>query len=77
MAQTLKRFGDLPLADRAYQAAFEAEPTNAELLWERAQNLRQMGRLAQARTLYRQVAEGDWQPRFGGLKDQARWALER
>jgi predicted Zn-dependent protease len=77
MASTLKRYGDLPLADRAYQAAFEAEPTNAEVLWDRAENLRQMGRLAQARLLYRQLADGDWQPRFRAFKDQARWALER
>jgi Tfp pilus assembly protein PilF len=77
IAERLKRQGELALADRAWRAAFEAEPTNAGLLWERAQNLRQAGQLAQARALYRQLAEGDWQPRFAGLKAQARWALER
>jgi Flp pilus assembly protein TadD len=76
LAQELKRTGELALADRALRAACEAEPTNAQLLWERAQNLRQSGRLKQARALYRRLAEGDWQRRFRGLQDQARWQLE-
>jgi hypothetical protein len=76
MAEELKRTGELALADRAFQAAFEAEPTNAQLLWDRAQNLRQAGRFKQMRSLYRQLAEGDWQPRFRGLQEQARWQLE-
>jgi hypothetical protein len=77
MAGELQRRGERTLADRALRAAFEAEPTNAQFLWDRAENLRQAGRLAAARTLYRQLAEGTWQPRFAGLKEQARWRLER
>jgi hypothetical protein len=77
MARELKRRGELRLADRALRAAFEAEPTNAQFLWDRAENLRQAGRLAAARALYRQLAEGTWQPRFAGLKEQACWRLER
>jgi thioredoxin-like negative regulator of GroEL len=76
LAEQLKRQGEPLLADRAFRAAFEAEPTNAQLLWDRAENLRQSGRLTQARALYRQLAEGEWQPRFSGLVTQARWALE-
>jgi tetratricopeptide (TPR) repeat protein len=76
LATTLQRQGDRDLADRAYQAAFEREATNAQLLWDRADNLKQAGRLVQANALYRQIAEGDWQPRFATLKTQARWMLE-
>jgi tetratricopeptide (TPR) repeat protein len=77
LAGTLSRTGELDLADRAYAAAFEAEPTGANILWERAQNLRQSGKLTEAQKLYRQLAEGDWQPRFNWVRSQARWQLER
>jgi Flp pilus assembly protein TadD len=77
LGETLQRQGDPALADRAFRAAFEAEPTNAQLLWDRAQNLRQGGQAAEARKLYRQLAEGTWQPRFNWLQTQARWQLAR
>jgi hypothetical protein len=77
LAQTLSRKGDLELADRAYTAAFEAEPTNAQLLWDRAQNLRQSGKTVAAQKLFRQLAEGKWSPRFQWLQTQARWQVER
>src|SRR5262249_16934471 len=48
LAQTMQRQGELTLADQAFAAAFAAEPTNAQLLWDRAQNLRQTGRRDQA-----------------------------
>jgi tetratricopeptide (TPR) repeat protein len=76
LAQSLAREGQTALADQAYAAAFEAEPTNADVLWERAQNLRRAGREAEARPLLRQLAEGDWEPRFAGVRAQARWQLE-
>ncbi|HYT93743.1 MAG TPA: hypothetical protein VEL76_33800, partial [Gemmataceae bacterium] len=75
LAQTLRHKGDLELADRAYTAAFEAEPTNAQILWDRAQNLRQVGRTNEAARLFRQIAEGQWQPRFQGVQAQARLQL--
>ena len=77
LAQTLGKSGELALADRAYAAAFEAEPTDAQILWDRAQNLRQAGQSAQAQKLYRQLADGDWQPRFNWVRTQAKWQLER
>src|SRR5262249_26481155 len=67
LAQTLGRQGELDLADRAYAAAFEAEPTDAQLLWDRARNLEQAGKAAAARELYQKLAEGSWQPRFRAL----------
>ena len=69
-------WGERDLADRAYRSAFERESSNAQILWDRAENLRQAGRLARARELYRRLAEGDWQPRFASLKAQAGWMLE-
>ena len=57
-------------------SAFERESTNAQILCDRADNLRQAGRAAAAKALYRQIAEGDWQPRFATLKQQAKWMLE-
>ena len=71
LAQTLGNEGKLELAERAYQAAFDAEPTNAQLLWDHAQLLEQAGRGKQARGIYRRIAEGEWQPRFESLKRRA------
>jgi tetratricopeptide (TPR) repeat protein len=72
LAKSLSRQGDLDLADRAFAAAFSAEPTNAQILWDRAESLRQAGKTLAARKLFRQIAEGQWQPRFQGLKAEAR-----
>jgi cytochrome c-type biogenesis protein CcmH/NrfG len=76
LAETLGQKGELDLADRAYAAAFEAEPTNAQILWDRAQNLRQAGQSVEATRLLRQIAEGRWQPRFQGLQAQARLQVQ-
>jgi tetratricopeptide (TPR) repeat protein len=75
LARTLSRQGDLELADRAYTAAFEAEPTNAQILWDRAQNLRQAGKTVAAKRLLRQLVDRKWQPRFEWLRTQARWEV--
>jgi tetratricopeptide (TPR) repeat protein len=75
LAQTLRGEGELAQADHAYTAAFAAEPTNAQILWDRAQNLQQAGKQAEAQKIYRRLADGQWQPRFNGLQAQARWQL--
>jgi tetratricopeptide (TPR) repeat protein len=75
LAQTLRSEGELAQADHAYTAAFEAEPTNAQILWDRAQNLQQAGKQTEAQQVYRRLADGQWQPRFNGLQSQARWQL--
>ena len=64
--------GELEQADSAYKAAYETEPTNAQVLWDRAQNLRQAGKQVEAARLFRQIADGRWQPRFQGVQTQAR-----
>jgi hypothetical protein len=72
LAWSLEQEGELNLADLAYQAAFEAEPTNAEILWERAQLLKRAGRRAEARRVLGRIAQGQWQPRFNWIQSQAR-----
>jgi tetratricopeptide (TPR) repeat protein len=75
LAETLRQQGQFELADRAYASAFEAEPTNARILWDRAQVLQQTGRAAEAKKLLRQISESEWQPAFSGLKSQAKEAV--
>jgi tetratricopeptide (TPR) repeat protein len=72
LANVLVSTNDLDRADRAFAQAVEAEPTNPELLWQRAQNLARMGQGDHARQLYRQIADGTWQDRFRPTVDQAR-----
>ncbi len=76
LAQRLARQGENNLADLAYKAAFDAEPTNAQLLWDRALNLQRAGKRAEANSVLKQIKDGDWQPRFAWLKSQAQWQLE-
>ena len=68
----MRQQGRVDLADRAYAAAFDAEPTNAQILWDRAELLRENGRPAQARPLFRQIAAGPWGPQFAGLQSRAK-----
>ncbi|MCY2954955.1 MAG: VIT domain-containing protein [Planctomycetota bacterium] len=72
LASSLRQQGDWQLADRAYATAFDVEPTNAQILWDRAQLLQQSQRYEDARRLYRQIADGQWQPRFNWIQSQAR-----
>ncbi len=67
----MRKTGDLDLAERAFKAGCEAEPTNADYLWERAQNLQAQGKSLAARAVYRQIAEGRWQPRFQATQARA------
>jgi len=65
------------LAQRAYASAFEAESTNAQILWDRAQLLQQRGRSDRARAIYRRIAEGTWQPNYRSLQDQAERTVQK
>ena len=76
LAWSVRQEGNWRLADQCYALAFAAEPTNAQLLWDRAQYLQQQGQVAESRKLMEQLAKSDWQPRFSGLKAQARQAIE-
>ena len=76
MAQSAMQEGDLELADQCYESAFAAEPTNAQILWDRSRLLERRGEIAQSRKVLEQIAMGDWQPRFEGLKTQARQIVD-
>jgi tetratricopeptide (TPR) repeat protein len=71
LAASLAEDQEYELADRAYTAAFEAEPTNAEILWDRIELLQEAGRQEDANRLLQQLADGDWQPRFQRLQRRA------
>jgi ferric-dicitrate binding protein FerR (iron transport regulator) len=76
LARRLGEQGELDLANLAFKAAFDAEPTDAQVLWDQAQNLRRAGKQDEARLILKRIVAGDWQPRFAWLKSQARWQLE-
>ncbi len=75
LAASATREGDLELADRCYEAAFAAEPTNAQILWDRAKLLERRGEIARSRALMEKLSTTEWQPRFEGLKSQAEFTL--
>jgi hypothetical protein len=77
LAQSFQGDGEHDLADRAYAEAFEAESTNAQILWDRAQNLLQAGRTNEGLALYRALATGQWQERFQGLQAAAKQRLKQ
>ncbi len=72
LAQTLRGQSEFDLADRCYVAAFDASPTNAQVLWDRAVMLDQCGRRDAAQQLFRQIAEGQWPAEYQALQEQAR-----
>ncbi len=76
LAQQLGSERSYDLASRAYAAAYEAEPTNAQILWDHAQSLEQAGQTQDAQTLYEQIARGRWQPRFESLQRRAQRIFE-
>jgi len=73
----LHREGNFALADRGYATAFEAEATNPLILWDRAQNLRQMGDAKKANDLLRQITDGKWKTYYDPVRANARWQLEQ
>jgi hypothetical protein len=77
LAQELAEKKDWTLAEKAYGAAFAAEPTDPQLLWERAMALDKQGRTAEMSKLMQQIADSDWQPRFDATKASARRWLGR
>jgi predicted Zn-dependent protease len=76
-AAWLAEQGNVEMADRAYRTAFEAEATNAQILWDHAKMLERGGRFAEAQKLFQRIADSEWQPRFAGLKGQTQEILKR
>jgi tetratricopeptide (TPR) repeat protein len=77
LAQRLQRQGDFETADRAYATAFEANPKDALILWDRAQNKRQAGDAAGCNKLLRQITDKEWAPQYNNIRANARWQLEQ
>lgn len=75
LAAKMKAEENYAMADRAYREAFQSEGTNAEILWQHATMLKELGRHEDARKLYQQIRNTTWQPRFEYLKSQAEAAL--
>jgi Tfp pilus assembly protein PilF len=76
LAQVMSRQEDFVLADLAYSQAVAADPSDAAILWEQAQNLRRAGRNADSAKLLKRIAHESWDPQFKELQAQARWQLE-
>jgi tetratricopeptide (TPR) repeat protein len=71
------RQGQYELAQRAYALAFEAQPTNAELLWHRAQAFVEAGHRDRAQALWQELVRRAWDPKYDSLRRQAEEALRR
>src|SRR5213079_840004 len=75
LAMTLGRAGAADLAEEAWAVATDIEPENPQILWDRAMNLRQAGRSAEARQWLQKLAEekkdADWNWRH--LRERARF----
>lgn len=76
LAGNLRREGRLDLADLAYDAAYQADPINAQILWDRAESLKAGGKQAEAQKVMRQIADGQWHIRFAFIQSQARSQLQ-
>ncbi len=77
IAQTFRGHSEFELADRSYAKALLAEPTNAQILWDHAQMLEQAGRFNDARSLIRQLGEGQWPQQYESLQTRAQSQLKK
>lgn len=77
VAAQLAQQGDLEFAARCYETAFSIEESNAQILWDLAHVRQQQGEKEAAHAALRRIAEGDWQPRFQWIKQQAAQMLPK
>lgn len=77
LAVALAETGQVHRASLAWDEAFAAEPTNAELLWNHAVLLREHQQPKRAKKILTQIVNGQWQPRFESLKSRARRLLQQ
>ncbi|MDA1013149.1 MAG: VIT domain-containing protein [Planctomycetota bacterium] len=75
MAHSLQRNSLVELADRAFDEAFAAEPTNAQILFEHALMLRKAKLKEKSNSLLTRLVNGTWQPRFRNVQNQAQQQL--
>ncbi len=75
VAAEMNQSGAYQLADRALVVAADVDPTNAEVVWQRAKNLRQAGRTAEANQLMHRLATEKWPERYQGIRSNAQYFL--
>jgi hypothetical protein len=75
LARALAGEGQRELAERAYRVAGAADPSNAQVVWERAANLEELGRAGEGRQVLRELADGTWPEQYQELQRQARSRL--
>jgi ferric-dicitrate binding protein FerR (iron transport regulator)/tetratricopeptide (TPR) repeat protein len=71
------RQGQYELAQRAYALLFEADPANAQVLWNRAQALLEAGGRDRAHALLEELTRGSWDPKYDWIRRQAEQTLKR
>ena len=76
LARNLQQSARVDLADRAFEEAFAAEPTNGQILWEHADMLRQAKKTQKSTAVLTRLANGTWQPRFRNIQSRARQSIE-
>ena len=76
VAAEMSQHGAHDLADLALSIAQEVEPTNAEVVWQRAKNLRQAKRNDEADQLMRRLADEKWPERYQGIRSHAQDQLK-
>jgi len=76
MAAELSGNGEHELAEHAFVVALRADPTNGMLVWNRAMNLRQWGKVQQAREVLKPLAE-DKDNNWPELRQRAVWQLQQ
>jgi Tfp pilus assembly protein PilF len=75
LAATYHHQGQYNLAQRAYELAIQADPTNADLLWTQARTLIEAGNPAEARQRLELLSNGTWAAKYGPIQEQAKQAL--
>src|SRR5262249_29302730 len=67
-ASSLSQTGHYALAECAYEVQMQADPRDPQVIWERAHNLRRLGRADEAKSLLEKLAAG---------KNDERWDWRR
>jgi len=77
LAEKFSTTGQFLLAEQAYARAFETEPANAPILWDRARSLRRAGRTEEAQRVLQELAAGQWPVQYQWAQREARQQLKR
>jgi hypothetical protein len=76
VAAEMNQRGQYKLADQALAVAADVDPANAEVVWERAKNLRQAGQDDKADDLMRRLANEKWPEQYQSIRANAQHYLK-